>query len=205
MTQVPGVFLGSGVSLGSGTALQEDVAPTVAVLAGMPVPRHAKGDAVASVLATATSSPGAPPGVASAPSGSPSLQRRSCEDPPASLSQAWADDAHGDAITASMDDADRYGLPTTARRGLARSAGAGGAARLRCDRLASWRALVAACWGARVLRAPTTSCTSSSTATGGRSRRSTEDAVSAFFNGRMVEAASRVLASAVAALSTRSA
>lgn len=44
-------FAGPGVKAGTATARLEDVAPTVAVLAGMQAPSHAKGMAIGSVLA----------------------------------------------------------------------------------------------------------------------------------------------------------
>lgn len=52
VVDVSGVFAGPGISLTSGEARQEDVAPTVAVLAGLPVPRMATGQALESVFAT---------------------------------------------------------------------------------------------------------------------------------------------------------
>jgi hypothetical protein len=48
-TQVPGVFSGPGIAIGSAKASQSDVAPTVAVLAGIPVPRFAEGGVVPAV------------------------------------------------------------------------------------------------------------------------------------------------------------
>lgn len=49
--QVRGVFGGQGVNLVQGSAALEDVAPTAAVLAGIPVPGHATGEALAPVIA----------------------------------------------------------------------------------------------------------------------------------------------------------
>jgi hypothetical protein len=43
VTEVPGVFGGEGVGLGSGTGRLEDVAPTAASLLGIPVPRDSLG------------------------------------------------------------------------------------------------------------------------------------------------------------------
>jgi hypothetical protein len=49
---VPGIFSGPGIPIQSGTALQSDIAPTVAVLAGIPVPRFSEGSALRSVIGT---------------------------------------------------------------------------------------------------------------------------------------------------------
>jgi len=53
-----GVFGGAGVNLTTGEGSLEDVAPTVAVLAGIPVPSHSSGEALASVVAIPASAPG---------------------------------------------------------------------------------------------------------------------------------------------------
>lgn len=50
VTSVPAVIAGPGVGLVSGTALSEDVAPTVAVIAGVAVPRHAVGTPLKAVI-----------------------------------------------------------------------------------------------------------------------------------------------------------
>jgi hypothetical protein len=44
VTEVPAVFAGPRVKMGSGTGEQDQVAPTVAVLAGLPIPRNAAGE-----------------------------------------------------------------------------------------------------------------------------------------------------------------
>lgn len=54
--QVPAIFSGGGARVSKGEALQEDVAPTVALLAGLPTPRSAVGRPLASVLPTASAS-----------------------------------------------------------------------------------------------------------------------------------------------------
>lgn len=56
--QVRGVFGGQGVNLVQGTAALEDVAPTAAVLAGIPVPGHAAGEALAPVVAAGSGAQG---------------------------------------------------------------------------------------------------------------------------------------------------
>ncbi len=58
VVQVRGVFGGSGVNLVTGEGSLEDVAPTIAVLAGIPVPGHSTGEALYSAIATSTASPG---------------------------------------------------------------------------------------------------------------------------------------------------
>lgn len=50
VTDVPCIIAGEGVRLSEGLGRQEDVAPTVAVLAGLPVPRAATGHAYAAAL-----------------------------------------------------------------------------------------------------------------------------------------------------------
>ena len=50
VTRVPCVIAGAGVRAMQGEAAQEDVAPTVAVLAGLPVPRHSTGTPIAATL-----------------------------------------------------------------------------------------------------------------------------------------------------------
>ncbi len=50
--EVPCVFAGTGFGIGEGQAVLADVAPTVAVAAGMPIPRFATGVVLRSVLAT---------------------------------------------------------------------------------------------------------------------------------------------------------
>ncbi|MBA4370096.1 MAG: hypothetical protein C0418_00765, partial [Coriobacteriaceae bacterium] len=52
VSRVPAVFAGPGIALSAGEGRHEDVAPTIAALAGMPTPRHAKGEAIAAVLAS---------------------------------------------------------------------------------------------------------------------------------------------------------
>ncbi|HSK47397.1 MAG TPA: alkaline phosphatase family protein [Coriobacteriia bacterium] len=49
-TTVPGVFVGPDIRMSKGVGTSEDVAPTVAVLAGIPVPRHALGHPLEQVL-----------------------------------------------------------------------------------------------------------------------------------------------------------
>ncbi len=49
-TSVPAIFSGPGIPIVAGAASQSDVAPTVALLAGIPVPRFAVGGPLAQVL-----------------------------------------------------------------------------------------------------------------------------------------------------------
>ncbi len=50
VTSVPAIFSGPGIPIGTGAASQSDVAPTVAVLAGAPVPRQSTGEPLARVV-----------------------------------------------------------------------------------------------------------------------------------------------------------
>ena len=50
VTSVPAVFSGPGIAIGSGTASQSDIAPTVALLSGLPVPRFAQGSPLRPVI-----------------------------------------------------------------------------------------------------------------------------------------------------------
>ena len=50
--QVPGVFAGAGIRLGSGTGNLEQVSPTIALLAGIPTPPYAAARALSAVVAT---------------------------------------------------------------------------------------------------------------------------------------------------------
>lgn len=52
VVRAPAVFAGGAVALSEGEALQQDIAPTVATLAGIPVPRDATGSVIRSVVAT---------------------------------------------------------------------------------------------------------------------------------------------------------
>ncbi len=52
VTTVPAVFAGSGVKLGAGEGVLEQVAPTVSVLMGIPVPSYASGGVLPSAVAT---------------------------------------------------------------------------------------------------------------------------------------------------------
>jgi len=58
VVSVRGVFGGAGVNLTTGEGSLEDVAPTVAVLAGIPVPSHSSGEALAPVIAAPPTSGG---------------------------------------------------------------------------------------------------------------------------------------------------
>ncbi len=53
-TSVPAVFSGPGIAIGAGTASQSDVAPTVALLAGVPVPRFSVGAPLSQVVGRRT-------------------------------------------------------------------------------------------------------------------------------------------------------
>jgi hypothetical protein len=52
VTHIPAVLAGSGIALATLDANQQDLAPTVAAVAGLPVPRHSVGAVMTSVLAS---------------------------------------------------------------------------------------------------------------------------------------------------------
>ena len=192
VTRVPGVFLGTGVSMGQGNALQEDVAATVAVLSGIPVPRHSKGDAITSVVATSTSAPGIREAWRQRLRFAESYVDLVLGPTGESASQTWVEGVHGEAITAFMDDADAARLAYDRRgRIWLGLAGLGGALLIvLAVGIASWRALVAALAGALVY-----GITYNFLYFGVHGYRwslsafNEETMVQAFFNGRMAEAA----------------
>ncbi len=149
VVEVPGVFFGQGVLLGEGNAKQEDVAPTIAVLAGIPVPRFSKGDVLDGVVGEAGTE-------RLGPAWSQRLRfadayvRYVLEPTGQTLSTEFAEYAHGATVTRAMDDADAIRLDHDRRIRLwpALAGVAIALIVLVAIGLASWRALVAGLVGA---------------------------------------------------------
>ena len=148
VVDVPGVFFGKGILLGQGDANQADVAPTVAVLAGIPVPKTSKGDVLDGVVGEAGSTRLRPAwserlrfadayiGYVLAPTGQkPTTQ--------------FAEYEHGATVTRAMDDADsiRLDYDRRVRLWLGLAGVALALIALVVVGLVSWRALVAATAG----------------------------------------------------------
>ncbi len=148
VVEVPGIFFGHGVLLGEGNANQEDVAPTVAVIAGIPVPKHSKGDVLDGVVGEAGSA-------RLRPAWSQRLWFATeyityVLDPTGqSTDIQFAEYEHGASITRAMDDADSARLAYDRRIRLWQGLAALGIALgvLLVVGLVSWRALVAALSG----------------------------------------------------------
>lgn len=202
VVEVPGVFFGGGIGLGQADAAQEDVAPTVAVLAGVPVPRFSKGEVLEGVVPNAGAERLRPAW---------SQRLRFAADYAAyvlgptgqTLDVRLPEDAHGASVTQLMDDADatRLAFDRQSRLWSGLAALAVCLAVLAAIGLVSWRALVAALAGTLayyavynllyfVVHGYSWSL----------SAFNEETMVRAFFNGRMVEAAvATLIAAAVAA------
>ena len=203
VVDVPGVFFGEGLPLGQGDALLEDVAPTVALIAGVPSPRFAKGEAIPVVVGTSDMA-----------RLRPSWHQRVwfandyvrlvTEPTGVSPGSLLSEDAHGDPITELMASADatRLAFDREQRVWLGLAGLGASLAILIAIGIASWRALVAGLCGAGayflvynamyfVVHGYRWSLSSFNE----------ESLVQAFFNGRMVEAAlAGLLAAAVAAM-----
>ncbi len=202
VVEVPGVLFGEGVALGRADAAQEDVAPTVAVLAGIPVPRFSKGEVLESVLASAGAEQLRPAW---------SERLRFADDyvayvlgPTGQTSDVrFAEDAHGAAVTQFMNDADatRLAFDRQSRLWSGLAAVAVCLAVLAAIGLVSWRALVAALAGTLTYYAVYNLLYFVVHGYGwSLSAFNEETMVRAFFNGRMVEAAvATLIAAAVGA------
>jgi hypothetical protein len=146
VTHVPAVFAGGAAALTEGEAAQEDVAPTVAALAGIPIPRDATGSVLRSVVATAGPDVLAPARAQRAASLGAYVASISGEAPSPvgflQLDDEGMDEAVEDAVAARLTDDRRERLPL--------AAGILGATLLvlAAVGLASWRALAAAMAGA---------------------------------------------------------
>lgn len=151
VVNVPGVFFGEGVPFGGGDASQIDVAPTVAVLAGIPTPRFAQGEAIQAVVGGAGNArllPSWNQRLAFA-----SAYAKLVTAPTGAIEPgSYAEGTHGDDITQIMKraDADRLAFDRRGRMWLG-LAGIGVALLvLIVIAAASWRAFVAAMIGCAV-------------------------------------------------------
>ncbi len=203
VVEVPGVFFGPGVPMGDGNAKQEDIAPTIAVLGGMPVPTYSKGEALNLVV-----------GGAGVPRLRPAWDQRLrfanehaayvMEPLGGAPAAEYAEGTHGRQVTRLMDTADAERLTFDRRERLWVGLAGLAAALLVVIAVgfASWRALVAALAGTLVYYVLYNGVYF--LVHGYRwslSAFNEETLVRSFFNGRMVEAAiAGLVAAAVAAL-----
>ncbi|MFA5845241.1 MAG: alkaline phosphatase family protein [Coriobacteriia bacterium] len=203
-TMAPAVFAGSGVSLGQGTGRLIDLAPTVAVLAGLEVPSHSAGEVLGRALVDRSD---------------------------ARLASARAQE---EAFASAFVGVVQEGSPAALKVGARPSAGSGGALRAWVSKaqglrladerrlrapmalglagavlvlflvlgLASWRALVSALAGVAAYNAVySTLYFVVHRLRWSLSALNSEDRMTAFFNMRMAEAiAAGLVAAAVAAL-----
>jgi hypothetical protein len=201
VVNVPGVFFGEGLPLAQSNALLQDVAPTVALIAGVPSPRFAKGEAIPAVVGSKNRARLVPSwnqrvwfaneyaAVVTSPTGAPARAE-------------YSEAAHGSRVTELMDSADDQRLAFDRKQRLWLGLAGLGASLvvLLAIGIGSWRALVAASVGAAayftvynglyfVVHGYRWSLSSFNE----------ETLVQSFFNGRMVEAAvAGLLAAAVA-------
>lgn len=148
VVHVPGVFFGEGLPLGQGDAQQEDVAPTVAVIAGLPTPRFARGEAIRAVVGASGNErlfPSWRQRMAFA-----NAYARLVSLPTGEFERAlYAEGTHGAAITGIMDRADARRMAFDRRERIWWGLGGAGVAiaTLLVFAALSWRALVAALLG----------------------------------------------------------
>ncbi len=201
VTQVPGVFAGGQIPMVTGTATSQDVAPTLAALAGIPVPRFAVGQALTEVVG---------PGAAVSRSAD---QRVEAVD-------AYADEILGPtgmavaplrASSATRVNTDAYlrraqearlAFDRRARAPYGLAAVVGALLVIAAVGVMSWRALVAAAAGAASYYVVyNTLFFGVHRYLWSLSAFNSEDRISAWMNGRLLEAAlSAVVAVAVAAV-----
>ncbi len=148
VANVPGLFFGKGMHLAQSQAKQEDVAPTVAVIAGVPVPRFSKGDVLDVVVGNSTSERLRPAWnqrllFATA------YVRTVLEPTGTRLKTEFASYAHGATVTRAMDNADemRLDYDRLLRRPWGLAVAAIALIALVVVGVASWRALVGALAG----------------------------------------------------------
>ncbi len=202
VTRVPAVFAGPGIAVRRGAMRMEDVAPTVAALAGIPTPRHATGEVVERVFQSPQRAM-LDPGWA---------QRRAMAREYVSVVYAgtsvkrqtpqFTKDSHGTEVDAVMNAADgrRLAEERNARFPVALAVVAVFGAGCVAIGLASWRALVSAGVGTAVYYAVYNGLYFG--VHGYRwslSAFNSEDMVRAFFNARMLEASLAGLLAALAA------
>ena len=204
VTRVPAVFSGAGVRAGTGVHRLSDVAPTVAVLAGIPVPRHATGEPLESVLSSAA--PSALSAAYDQRLAATVAFARVLREPigPASES-VWPKGSHGETVTAHLEGAreDRLAFDRSSRlRGSAPWIALAAVMALLLPMIASWRAAVSALVGAVAYHAVYNALFF--LVHGNRwslSSFNSEDLIDVWMNTRMIEAAiAGLLAAAVAAL-----
>lgn len=190
VTRVPAVISGAGVRAGAGVHRLEDVAPTVAVLAGIPVPRHATGEALESVLSSA------------APSALDAAYRqrlaaltafaRVAREPLGPVGEsAWPEGSHGETVTAHFEAAraDRLEFDRRTRlRGAAPGIALAAVVILVIAAVSSWRVAASALIGAAAYHAVYNALFF--VVHGNRwslSSFNSEDLIDAWMNTRMVE------------------
>lgn len=199
---VPAVFAGPGIIISSGTGLSEDVAPTVAILAGAAVPRHAIGEPIASVVRA--DEPTATANASAAFQAFEGAYVRTVTEPlgqnaDAAMASVGVDTTdHGSAMEAA--DLARLSFDRDERLQTSLLAAIGCLAVLALIGIASWRALVAALAGTAtyylvynglffVVHRYAWSL----------SAFNSEDKIEAWMNGRLIEAALSMLAAAAVA------
>lgn len=203
VTRVPAVMSGAGVRAGTGSHRLTDIAPTVAILAGIPVPRHATGEPLESVLSSAA------PSALSAAYGqrlaATVVFARVVREPVGPVAESvWPKGSHGETVTAHLERAreDRLAFDRRSRlRGTAPWIALAAVMALLLPVIVSWRAAVAALVGAVAYHAVYNALFF--VVHGDRwslSSFNSEDLIDAWMNTRMIEAAvAGLLAAAVAA------
>lgn len=204
VVRTPAVLAGAGVRYATGMADQSDLAPTLAVLLGIPAPRHAMGEPLTAVLTSSSDEVLRPTW----------RQRRAFAERYVQVirepmvgqqpAESLAEDIRGNALDTWIAEAERareeFDRRVRAPVGLAVAGGA--LAVLLAIGLASWRALVSALAGTGAYYAFYNAVYF--LAHGHRwslSAFNSESKVQAFFNTRMLEAAlAGIAAAAVAAL-----
>lgn len=203
VTRVPAVISGAGVRAGTGSYRLQDIAPTVAVLGGIPVPRHATGEPLESALSSV-----APSALAAAYDqrlAATIAFARVVREPMGPAEEiVWPKGSHGETVTAHLERArvDRLEFDRDSRlRGMAPWIALGAVMAVAIAAAASWRAAFSALIGAVAYHAVYN--TLFFVVRGNRwslSSFNSEDLIEAWMNTRMIEAAiAGLIAVAVAA------
>lgn len=202
VVNVTGVIAGAGVLIRQGAAGLEDIAPTVAVLAGLPSPRHATGEVPESVLAT----PAARGLTASYRQRAVAVDEfaKIIREGTGTLAEAFLPGTHGDTLTRALEEARATRLASDRSRraeGPGLWIALGAVAAMALTGTASWRALVAALAGSASYYGAYSALFF--VVHGNRwslSSFNSEDLIDAWMNQRLIEAAlSGLVAVAVAA------
>lgn len=204
VTRVPAVISGAGVRAGTGSYRLQDIAPTVAVLGGIPVPRHATGEPLKSVLSTV--SPSALAAAYDQRLAATIAFARVVREPMApSVEGDLPKGSHGETVTVHLERAraDRLEFDRDSRlRGPAPWIALGAVIALAIAMAASWRTALSALVGAAAYHAVYS--TLFFVVRGNRwslSSFNSEDLIETWMNTRMAEAAiAGLIAAAVAAL-----